>query len=281
MTGFRSALQALNVNVELVRTQDDDPSICPACHKRLHSSQGVAAHLRTARSCQWYKKGKLRALTLPGQFGRDDEIEMREVDESFPAEADELIDAADPGQVMQDFHDQLLDLVPIPSHSPGPQHHRHDPDENADLRMEVPHPTAGRVVRVDETVYQRWRRDFSGVDEEGDVCMDDVGLGEGSSAADNRFAPFASELDWRVACWAIQDGIGHKSFDRLMAISGVRAINYGIEVIFLTLCDRLQRSLVYHTRTYADYTRSLMEYLLVLPGRSESYGLRTNRRIST
>ncbi|KAG1735953.1 uncharacterized protein EDB91DRAFT_1235852 [Suillus paluster] len=35
------------------------------------------------------------------------------------------------------------------------------------------------------------------------------------------FAPFESELEWRVACWAIQDGIGHKSFDRLMAIPGV------------------------------------------------------------
>jgi hypothetical protein len=281
MTGFRSALHALNVNVERVRTQDDDPSICPACHKRLHSSQGVAAHLRTARSCQWYKKGKLRALTLPGQFGQDDEVEMREVDEPLPAEVDELIDAADPAQVMQDFHDQFFDLVPMLSHSPGPQHHRHDPDKNADLRMEVPHPTAGQVIRVDETVYQRWRREFSGTDEEGDVSMDDGGLGEGSSAAVNRFAPFASELDWRVACWAIQDGIGHKSFDRLMAIPGVRAMIYGIELIFLTLYDRSLRSLVYHTRTYAACTRSLMEYLLALPGRSESYGLRTTRRIST
>ncbi|KAG2097927.1 uncharacterized protein F5147DRAFT_747407 [Suillus discolor] len=34
------------------------------------------------------------------------------------------------------------------------------------------------------------------------------------------FALFESELEWRVACWAIQDGIGHKSFDRLMVIPG-------------------------------------------------------------
>ena len=111
--------------------------------------------------------------------------------------------------------------------------------------------------------------------------MEDVGLGEGSSAAVNRFTPFASELDWRVACWAIQDGIGHKSFDRLMAIPGVSAVIYGIEFILLTLYDRSLRSLVCHTRTYGAYTRSLMEYLLVLPGRSESYGSRMTRRIST
>ncbi|KAG1844153.1 hypothetical protein F4604DRAFT_1884476 [Suillus subluteus] len=122
---------------------------------------------------------------------------------------------------MQDFQDRLFDLVPIPSHAPDLQHHRHDPDENIDLRIEVPHPTAGQVIRMDETVHQRWRREFSGTDEEGDVSMEDVVIGEGSSAAVNRFAPFASELDWRVACWAIQDGIGHKSFDRLMAIPGV------------------------------------------------------------
>jgi hypothetical protein len=64
-------------------------------HYTLHKELQLTFRLR--RSCQWYKKGKLRALTLPGQFGQDDEIEMREVDESLPAEADELIDAADPG----------------------------------------------------------------------------------------------------------------------------------------------------------------------------------------
>jgi hypothetical protein len=63
----------------------------------LHKELQLTFGLHRSESCQWYKKGKLRALTLPGQFGQDDEIEMREVDESLPAEADELIDAADPG----------------------------------------------------------------------------------------------------------------------------------------------------------------------------------------
>ncbi|KAG1898416.1 uncharacterized protein F5891DRAFT_955433 [Suillus fuscotomentosus] len=221
MTVFHSALHALNVNIECFHRRDDDPSVCPACHKQLGSSQGVVAHLSTARSCQWYKKGKMKALTLPGQFGVDDEVQMGEVDEPLLAQGDEMIDTADPTQVMQDFQDRLFDLVPILSHAPDLEHHRHDPDENINLRIEVPHPTAGRVICMDETVYQRWRREFSGTDEEGDVSMEDVGLGEGSSAAVNRFAHFASELDWRVACWVIQDGIGYKSFDSLMAIPGV------------------------------------------------------------
>ncbi|KAJ7743424.1 hypothetical protein B0H14DRAFT_2308748, partial [Mycena olivaceomarginata] len=36
------------------------------------------------------------------------------------------------------------------------------------------------------------------------------------------FAPFASELDWMIAEWVIKDGPGHKAFDRLLDIPGVR-----------------------------------------------------------
>jgi hypothetical protein len=65
---------------------------------------------------------------------------------------------------------------------------------------------------------------FGGVDEDGDVEM-----GEEDNV--NKFAPFASELDWRVARWAVQEGIGHKSFDRLLAIPGVG------DLILFYLCD--------------------------------------------
>jgi hypothetical protein len=223
-------LQALNVNV-------DDPMVCPACHKRLKTMQGLTAHLRTAKSCQWYKKGKLRSLMLPGEYDREDEVQMRDVEEELPAELEELMDAAEPAQVMEDFHDRLFDLVPMQGeqehgHSPSPWNNINGADDDVDLRVEVPHPTAGRVIRIDESVHQRWRREFPGVDEEGDVPMEDVV--EGSSSGVNRFAPFASELDWRVACWVVQDGIGHKSFDRLMAIPGVRYTLCYYTLIYLT-----------------------------------------------
>ena len=38
MVTFRSALEALNVNVEGTRVDLDDPKICPACHKRLKTA---------------------------------------------------------------------------------------------------------------------------------------------------------------------------------------------------------------------------------------------------
>ncbi|KAJ3818812.1 hypothetical protein F5880DRAFT_1625872 [Lentinula raphanica] len=46
---------------------------------------------------------------------------------------------------------------------------------------------------------------------------------DGSSPLpDEAFAPFATEMDWKIAEWVIKDGIGHKSLDRLLAIPGVK-----------------------------------------------------------
>ncbi|KAG2071691.1 hypothetical protein BDR04DRAFT_1015493 [Suillus decipiens] len=36
------------------------------------------------------------------------------------------------------------------------------------------------------------------------------------------FYSFTSRLDWQVGCWAVQEGIRHKAFDRLLAIPGVK-----------------------------------------------------------
>ena len=41
---------------------------------------------------------------------------------------------------------------------------------------------------------------------------------EDVASSEQRFSPFASELDWRVARWAVQEGVGHKLLDQLLAI---------------------------------------------------------------
>jgi hypothetical protein len=38
---------------------------------------------------------------------------------------------------------------------------------------------------------------------------------------DNPFHPFASQLDWEIACWANEDGPGQAAFTRLLNIDGV------------------------------------------------------------
>jgi len=52
------------------------------------------------------------------------------------------------------------------------------------------------------------------MDKDGDIAM-------GSESEPSPFAPFSSELDWRVAQWAVKDGPGHNAFDRLLKIPGV------------------------------------------------------------
>ena len=233
MVNFRSVLHALNVNVEGTRVELDDPNICPACHKRLNSAQGVMAHLSNAPHCQWYKKGKLKELTLPGQFA--EETVARQIEAPIPMDVDEDGDA-DPASVMQDHYDQLFDLLPTDDRNeqeeedqPGPSRRSWQipTEDEGDDRVVLEHPTAGRIIRMNETLHERWKKMFRGDQEDEDVSMDggEYSVGE---EGDKRFAPFASELDWRVARWAVQEGVGHKSFDRLMAIPGVSGSVYTV-----------------------------------------------------
>ncbi|KAG0696668.1 hypothetical protein DFH29DRAFT_984553 [Suillus ampliporus] len=88
--------------------------------------------------------------------------------------------------------------------------------EEEDARVTETHPTAGKVIRMEETVHAKWRTQFGlgdGEEVESDHSDDEDEDG-------NLFYLFASRLDWQVGCWAVQEGIGHKAFDRLFAIPG-------------------------------------------------------------
>ena len=227
---------------------------CPAkpCNKWFKNVAGLTSHLGAARKCAWYKKGKLREL-LPVDVDEADgkltveEEEVHSDEEITSAKAQsgteaihEDIDEEDPGAVMDDYiPEELFHFVPdessgpdIGEAGPGPSttsqmssearrkpHHCLDDDE--DERVEDIDADAGRPIRMDKSLHQQWQELFGpGKDREGDVIM-----GDGtflSSGRANGFAPFASELDWRVANWAITEGVGHNSFNRLLAIPGVR-----------------------------------------------------------
>jgi hypothetical protein len=77
-------------------------------------------------------------------------------------------------------------------------------DDEDDTRVVLEHPTAG-------TILSRVR------DNDGDITMGDAG----ASCSRNQYTPFNTELDWKFAEWAIKESIGHKAFDRLLAIPGV------------------------------------------------------------
>lgn len=85
-----------------------------------------------------------------------------------------------------------------------------------DLQMfEQEHPTAGHLICMDSSLRECWCV-AHGIPF--DVPMDGSG---NSSQTSNIYAPFASEMDWRIAEWFVKDNIGHNSFNQLLQIPGV------------------------------------------------------------
>jgi hypothetical protein len=172
---------------------------------------------------------------MPGQFV--DDIISEEVNDPLPEELLRHPGAEqDPSSVMEDHEDLLFELLPSPEDlqeefQAGPScgfYRTTVETEEEDERVEEEDERAGARLRVVDTLHERWKREFgSSQDMQGDVNMSDVSKEEDGS----KFSPFASELDWRIARWAIQDGIGHKSFNRLMSIPGVS----GKACVYLTL----------------------------------------------
>ncbi|KAG1739167.1 uncharacterized protein EDB91DRAFT_1082497 [Suillus paluster] len=87
-----------------------------------------------------------------------------------------------------------------PVAGPSTSRHRTALAEEEDARVTETHPTAGRVIRMEETVHAKWRTQF--------------GSGDGEEAESD-----CSDED-EDGCLAVQEGIGHKAFDRLFAIPG-------------------------------------------------------------
>lgn len=128
---------------------------------------------------------------------------------------------------LEDLVEEEEEMVEIGAAGPGPSTREHRTqrfqnrfqafvlDEQDDTRFEVPHQSAGKVIRMNPSLYEQWRELF----QNDNMDVDHPSSSESGSV--NPYSPFASELDWRVARWAIKDGIGHKSFDRLLAIPGV------------------------------------------------------------
>src|ERR1700712_4280665 len=159
MVSLRSAVKATNCAVESITPEDDDPTICPACHKRMKTARGVQSHLGSARSCSWYKKGKLKELSMPGQFEEVvlcQDVPLLEDDFLHAADSDEdeADDNIEPHEVMDDFHEQIFELIPADGFdldAPGPSSPRPRrtskslaPEDEDDDRLVVEHPTAGR-----------------------------------------------------------------------------------------------------------------------------------------
>jgi hypothetical protein len=81
------------------------PHLCPAagCTKGFKTAKGLNTHLANARSCLWYRKGKLSELTAftpsdPGDTGDPG---------AYTA------DEEDPVGVLDDFHREMFEFIPL------------------------------------------------------------------------------------------------------------------------------------------------------------------------
>lgn len=110
-------------------------------------------------------------------------------------------------------------------------------DDDEDTRVVEESKTGGKVIRMGDVLYKRWKEHFERMDEErlsrqrlraqrkaqreGDILDDEDATEKGVR---NGWSPFASKLDWSIAKWAIEEGIGNGQLDRLLEIPGVRLL---------------------------------------------------------
>lgn len=231
--------------------------------------------------------GKLSELKVVGSQISDHVIIIEEEDAEMPISPGwTRWQEPDLSEVVEDFVDSTFNLIlaeadlPDPA-APSPSNQAalygdKGSDSFLDERVEEdPFPTAGQVIRMERSLHKRWRLLFGHEDSDGDAAMSDAG----SSGLE--FSPFASEVDWRVASWVVQEGIGHKSLDWLLAIPGVSlfilyAFHFGLCLLYRWLI-----ALACHGIMCTSSTRLLMASLLAQNGTLNCYGINPTQRLNT
>ena len=181
------------------------------------------SHLTSSKSCSWYNKEKLRDL---GNNDITDRVSstLSEPDLHDPGEAEDegwkeynpqededvIMEFGPYGDELQFLPDEPDEIGAEPLTLQENTHSRHTvlDDDDDDERITIVDEDAGRIFRKEAPPR------FTQVDREGDTFMEEDGEG-------NQFSPFSSELDWRIAHWAVKDGPGHNAFNRFLEIPGV------------------------------------------------------------
>jgi len=212
------------------------------CGRYFSRPQSAFSHVTSSKSCKWYANLVLIAPSKDLPAVREGAILQQ-----HPAQVslDDSWDNYDP-QRDQDLTDLDLEIQDLniggefhfiprehpsstsnPSEEqagPGPQtaanrirqavesgRQLHQPlilDDDNDDRVTVVNQDAGKVRRKENPPSFQPPQPS---DQHGDVSMDPP----------SNFYPFNSELDWRVAQWAVQDNPGQNALDRLLSIPGV------------------------------------------------------------
>lgn len=237
----------------------------PGCFRGFETPKGRNSHMQNANSCKGYKAFmKQREVQLhdlpanpddymrPRMFGEEPLEEDTPVD-TAGAEADDD-DNDDEGEgraamlrayiesLPEDTELFMLDepSVGLGEAGPGPSTRAHMfnsilgarprnlyEDVEDDLPVDEHPNTVDGTPRLKSTLRDHYEALFGQRD---DDAMDTT-----TNADDHLYPHWAGRIDWEIARWMVKDGIGHGSFDRLLAIEGVCIL-----LLFTAKTDRLQ-----------------------------------------
>lgn len=211
---------------------------CPVCQRSFDSSRGLSVHRDKVKACSWYaqdpavfgafldEKGEIvledaAALpidlehTSPAPVAAEDDNTLDD-DDYIPALFAELATQPQPATTFRPTTGMSCPL----SRMLGAQARSLD-DVDTPLVV-VEHKEAAHIVRTDNSLKTQWRRIFESNTSIRDIVMEgttDLNIGNLPSEA---YAPFTSELDWRIAQWGVKEEVGQNALNRLLEIPGVR-----------------------------------------------------------
>jgi hypothetical protein len=222
---------------------------CPACKSGFDTSRGLNGHLSQS-ACNWYLAQK--HVELGQTWAGDTPLETVPIDSNDAPFRDEIPPPIAPdssGQFSDDetrngheaWDDDLTHYVQVYSAAnAGPPVNAQPSrlldtflgarpralDEGAPVLVAEEHPTAGKVVRVSQGLHSRWEHALQNATRHSDVATDGAAASDTSSLPPEIFYPFKSEVDWKVAEWAVKKSIGHNAFNEFLAIDGVCYVQY-------------------------------------------------------
>ncbi|TFY53298.1 hypothetical protein EVJ58_g9528, partial [Rhodofomes roseus] len=189
---------------------------CAACNHTFKTVQGLTSHQSTSRKCAWYKKGKLKQVFDFDDSDSDseedgDDVEISGYSEpgfnstgSAPQPAAAGENNAEAGPSSRPLRRTAIAL-----------------DDDEDTRVEEVDEEAARVLRMVEDAGDVWSRGGSAKKRRTETAEDEDRDLE-HAGDDNPWDPFDSEMDWKFASWAIQEGLTQTSIDKVLEIPGFR-----------------------------------------------------------
>ncbi|KIY61549.1 hypothetical protein CYLTODRAFT_495200 [Cylindrobasidium torrendii FP15055 ss-10] len=161
-------------------------------------------------------------LSSEGEDDDDDDgvdVEQQEHDEELASD-DELFEVVPPPVVIGEAGPGPSTLRARIDRLPGARARYFDAEDDSAEggRVVETYTSAGAQIRMSDSLYTHWGQLFGQPTFPKDASSPDEPLPPNH----NIYTPFASKMDWEIAQWMVKDGIGHNSFNRLLAINGVQ-----------------------------------------------------------